>query len=211
MRLAQHLDSVAPASPVEVIEPELPLPVQVGRDQAPERRTVAGVPGALDVVEQPGRRRADHVGRESAVLISRLSGRELDPTLALGYAPALGIPRGLLPAPPRHQPRQDEKHDDRDDDQQQQAATAPSEGDEDEVTATAAAKPSAAEAAASAATKPATTAEPGAAAAAARPGRRRPCQQRHDRRQQDGEPSHAPTPASGPTPGCACRTCWSAW
>src|SRR5580693_5971416 len=54
VRLADHLDAVAPPASVEVVEPALPLLEEVGRDQAAQCGAVTAVPGGLDLLEQRG-------------------------------------------------------------------------------------------------------------------------------------------------------------
>ena len=90
VRVAQRLDPVAPAPAVEVVQAPLPLGQQVGCDQSRERRAVVGIPGGLDVHEQPRGRRLDDVGRERRVLLGGLGRGELHTPLAVSRAVALG-------------------------------------------------------------------------------------------------------------------------
>jgi hypothetical protein len=81
-RLAEHLHTVVPALPVEVVEPAVPLQEQVGADQLRERGAVARVPRHLRGAEQRGRVALELVGGEVGVVLGRLCGRGPDARVA---------------------------------------------------------------------------------------------------------------------------------
>src|SRR5205814_3960593 len=120
---------VTPALPIESIQPPSPLGQQLRRDKPAQTDAIAGVPGRLNVNEQPARLRANPLGRERRVVLGRLRGGELDPPLTRSHPPTPDHASGLLTPPPRQHPLEHEEHDDHDQNEQQQA---PAAADRDE-------------------------------------------------------------------------------
>ena len=86
----EELGDVVPTLPVEVVEAQHPLGVQVRSQKRPQVSPVAGRPGVDDVPVQRRRRGLDHLGGEGLVVHARLFGRDLDLPLPL----LAGLPPG---------------------------------------------------------------------------------------------------------------------